>query len=68
LRHPLLPNGVEVSTVFLDFSSAASLAATIGIPSMRIIVHAPYDRFVGAALSAFRIQTSRATKPVITNG
>ena len=40
-------NRVGFSTVFVDFSSAASLAARTGIPSMRIIVHAPCDKFEG---------------------
>ena len=37
----------EISTGSVDFNVAASLAATIGIPSMRIIVDAPCDKFVG---------------------
>ena len=41
-------NRVGFSTVFVDFSSAASPAATTGIPSMRIIVHAPCDKFEGS--------------------
>ena len=41
-------NRADFSTVFGDFSAAASLAVTTGIPSMRIIVHTPCDKFEGS--------------------